>query len=75
MYAALFVMLLMNYLVPLRKLLAAVPVLRYISSSFLVFSPIFLANLIFAQTFKGEEGTAATALGANITGPLFGGMC
>lgn len=74
LYVALFAVLLLNYLLPFEKLLTGNPAMRYILSSLMVFSPIFLANLIFAQTFKEEEGTAAIALASNILGSLFGGM-
>ena len=75
LYAALFVVLLLNFVVPLEALLAENPLLRFLLSSLMIFSPIFLANLIFAQTFKEEEGTASISLAANILGSLFGGMC
>jgi hypothetical protein len=74
LYAALFVVLLLNLIVPLDALLAENPLLRFALSSLMIFSPIFLANLIFAQTFKGEEGAATVPLAANILGSLFGGM-
>jgi hypothetical protein len=74
MYAALFVILLLNFIVPLEALLAENPLLRFFLSSLMIFSPIFLANLIFAQTFKEEEGAATVSLAANILGSLFGGM-
>jgi len=74
LYAALFVVLLLNFIVPLEALLAGNPLLRFVLSSLMIFSPIFLANLIFAQTFKEEEGAATVSLASNILGSLFGGM-
>jgi hypothetical protein len=74
LYAALFVILLLNFIVPLEALLAENPLLRFALSSLMIFSPIFIANLIFAQTFKGEEGAATVSLASNILGSLFGGM-
>jgi hypothetical protein len=74
LYAALFAILLLNYALPLEILLAGNPLLRFTLSSLLIFSPIFIANLIFAQTFKEEEGAAAVSLASNILGSLFGGM-
>ena len=74
LYAALFVILLLNFIVPLEALLAENPLLRFLLSSLMIFSPVFIANLIFAQTFKGEEGAAAVSLASNILGSLFGGM-
>jgi hypothetical protein len=74
LYVMLFAVLALNYLLPLDRLLAGSAVLRFVGPSLLLFSPIFLANLIFAQTFKGEEGAAAVALASNTLGSLFGGM-
>ena len=74
LYVMLFAILALNYVLPLDRLLAGSAVLRFVGSSLLLFSPIFLANLIFAQTFKGEEGAAAVALASNTLGSLFGGM-
>ncbi|HEX7503299.1 MAG TPA: spermidine synthase, partial [Acidobacteriota bacterium] len=74
LYAALFIILLLNFAVPLESLLAENPLLRFSLSSLMIFSPVFLANMIFAQTFKAEEGTAAVSLASNILGSLFGGM-
>lgn len=74
LYAGLFVILLINYLLPLENLLSGNLLIRYSVSSVLLFTPIFLANLIFAQTFKTEEGTSTIALASNILGALIGGM-
>jgi hypothetical protein len=74
LYAALFIILLLNFVVPLESLLAENPLLRFSLSSLMIFSPVFLANMIFAQTFKAEAGTAAVSLASNILGSLFGGM-
>ncbi|MBW2261407.1 MAG: spermidine synthase [Deltaproteobacteria bacterium] len=75
LYVALFGVLLLNYVIPLEILAGSNPVVRYLLSSLLLFSPIFLANLIFTQTFREEEGVAAVALASNIIGSLLGGMC
>ncbi|MDQ7823132.1 MAG: hypothetical protein RDV48_10095 [Candidatus Eremiobacteraeota bacterium] len=74
LYAVLFGILLLNYLLPLESLLSGNPVLRYILSSLMLFSPIFFANLIFTSTFREETGTAVVALASNILGSFFGGM-
>ncbi|MFC1848931.1 spermidine synthase [candidate division CSSED10-310 bacterium] len=73
LYALLFGMLAVNFFLPLENLLAGNPVVRYFLSSLLLFSPIFLANLIFTQTFR-EEGDAAISLAFNILGAVMGGM-
>jgi hypothetical protein len=75
LYVSLFGILALNYAIPLEMLSGSHPVVRYVLSSVLLFSPIFLANLIFTQTFRDEEGVAAVALASNILGSLMGGMC
>jgi hypothetical protein len=74
LYAALFIILLLNYVIPLESLLTENPLLRFTISSLMIFSPIFIANLIFAQTFKSEDSAATVSLASNILGSLFGGM-
>ena len=74
LYAALFIILVLNFIIPLETLLTENSLLRFFLSSLMIFSPIFLANLIFTQTFKAEEGTATVSLASNILGSLFGGM-
>lgn len=74
LYLPLFGIIALNYLLPLETLLAGNATLRYIFSSLLLFSPIFIANLIFTQTFREEEGTAAAALASNVLGSFLGGI-
>jgi hypothetical protein len=74
LYSVLFIILALNYVIPLETLITENSLLRFFLSSLMIFSPIFIANLIFTQTFREEEGTATVSLAANILGSLFGGM-
>jgi SAM-dependent methyltransferase len=56
-----------------RALLALDPAWRFIASIGVYFSPIFLANLVFAQRFAIAEDSTA-AFGANLLGAMVGGV-
>jgi hypothetical protein len=74
-YGALFGILLLNYWLPADALLAiGSETARYVAASVLAFSPIPIANIIFAQAFRQSE-KADQAFGANLLGILVGGMC
>src|SRR5205823_772872 len=72
-YALLFGMLLLNFLLPPEALLFDNPALRYLSASFLAFAPVFLANVIFSNSFRDSE-TADVAFASNLLGIMVGGM-
>jgi tRNA1(Val) A37 N6-methylase TrmN6 len=46
--------------------------LRYLAAAGLIFSPIFLANLIFSSTFAGSDN-ADVSFGWNLMGAMLGG--
>jgi hypothetical protein len=71
-YLLLLGALLLNILVPPEALLLGNPLLRYVLASVLVFSPIFLANIIFTNSFRDSE-TADIAFASNLLGMLVGG--
>jgi len=48
--------------------------LRYASASIVAFLPVFLANLVFAGSFKGTGPTADVAFASNLIGIMLGGM-
>jgi spermidine synthase len=75
LYASLFALLLFNYFVPARTLLAvpAAP-LRYLLASLLTFGPVFLANLVFSHSFR-ESPSADVAFASNLLGAMAGGGC
>ena len=49
------------------------PALRYISASVLAFAPVFLANVIFSNSFRESEA-ADVAFASNLLGIMVGGM-
>ncbi|MBJ79950.1 MAG: spermidine synthase [Myxococcales bacterium] len=74
-FAALFIALGLNLIIPLENLLSIESLwLRYLLSSTLIFSPIFFANLIFGFLFKDSQ-ESTEAFGWNILGAMFGGTC
>lgn len=72
LYLALFVSLGITLVVPAGWLLPLPYGLRLIVAVVLAFTPLFLANLVFAQRFRGV-GTSTTAFGANLLGAMLGG--
>jgi hypothetical protein len=75
LYAVLVAALVIAYLVPQDAFLSIdnVP-LRYASASIVAFLPVFLANLVFAGSFKGTGPTADVAFASNLIGIMLGGM-
>jgi len=71
-YLLLFGVLLLNILVPPGALLLSNPILRYILASVLAFAPVFLANIIFTNSFRDSE-TADIAFASNLLGIMVGG--
>ena len=65
--------LLAAWLVDPRILLGLPVVPRFVAATALAFGPVFVANLIFAQRFKGV-GSSTVALGANVLGAMVGGV-
>jgi hypothetical protein len=74
LYALLVAALLLAYLLPTDSLLN-VPnaVLRYGLASVVAFLPVFVANLLFAGSFK-QAGAADVAFASNLLGIMAGGM-
>jgi hypothetical protein len=73
LYAALLVSLGVAWLVPLSSLLSLDPTARFAAAVLLTFTPVFLANLIFAQRFR-DVGSSTAAFGANLLGAMVGGL-
>ncbi len=71
-YLLLFGVLLLNILLPPDALLLSNPILRYILASILAFAPVFLANIIFTNSFRDSE-TADIAFASNLLGIMVGG--
>jgi SAM-dependent methyltransferase len=75
LYAVLVGALLLAYLVPQDAFLSIDNLaLRYASASIVAFLPVFLANLVFAGSFKGTGPSADVAFASNLIGIMLGGM-
>jgi hypothetical protein len=72
-YALLFGMLVLNLLLRPETLLLENVVVRYVVASFLTFAPVFLANVIFSNSFRDSE-LADVAFASNLLGIMVGGM-
>jgi spermine/spermidine synthase len=70
-YLLLFGILILNILLPPEALLLNNPVIRYILASALAFAPVFLANIIFTNSFRDSE-TADIAFASNLLGIMVG---
>jgi hypothetical protein len=71
-YLLLFGLLVVNLLVPPEALLLGNPILRYLLASTLTFAPVFLANIIFANSFRDSQD-ADVAFASNLLGIMVGG--
>ena len=71
-YLLLFGVLLLNILLSPDALLLSNPILRYMLASVLAFTPVFLANIIFTNSFRDSE-TADIAFASNLLGIMVGG--
>ena len=72
-YLLLFGMLALNLVVRPETLLFANVFARYLVASVLAFAPVFLANVIFSNSFRDTE-TADIAFASNLLGIMTGGM-
>jgi SAM-dependent methyltransferase len=72
-YAAIFVALALNALLPPTALLLDPPWLRYGLAAALVFAPIFFANVAFSFSFR-DSRAADMAFASNIVGAMVGGV-
>lgn len=75
LYVVLVAALLLAYFIPQQAFLSiSVLPLRYALASLVAFLPVFIANLVFAGSFKGTGPTADVAFAANLIGIMLGGM-
>ncbi|MDQ6623115.1 MAG: spermidine synthase [Verrucomicrobiota bacterium] len=72
-YLLLFAALALNLLVRPEALLIGNQALRYLLASTLIFAPVFLANVIFSNSFRETE-VADIAFASNLLGLMAGGM-
>ena len=73
LYAALAAALAAAFLVPPSVLLELSLAPRFVAAIALAFTPIFLANLIFARRFR-DVAASTIAFGANLLGAMVGGL-
>jgi SAM-dependent methyltransferase len=75
LYGLLVAALVVAYVVPQDAFLSIdVLPLRYALASIVAFLPVFLANLVFAGSFKGTGPSADVAFASNLIGIMLGGM-
>jgi SAM-dependent methyltransferase len=72
-YLLLFGMLGLNLMVRPETLLLQNAIARYVIASSLIFAPVFLANVIFSNSFRDTE-LADVAFASNLLGIMVGGM-
>jgi hypothetical protein len=72
-YTLLFAMLALNLAIRPETLLLQNVFARYLIASFLAFAPVFLANIIFSNSFRDTE-SADIAFASNLLGIMLGGM-
>jgi spermine/spermidine synthase len=71
-YVLLFGILILNILLPPETLLLGNLAARYILASVLAFAPVFLANIIFTNSFRDTEASDI-AFASNLLGIIVGG--
>ncbi|HEY7023347.1 MAG TPA: hypothetical protein VH371_00120 [Candidatus Limnocylindrales bacterium] len=71
-YIALFVSIVIAYLIPPESLIFDPAWLRYLVAVALAFAPIFFANLVFSYSFR-DTTTADMSFASNLLGSVFGG--
>ena len=73
LYSLLFATLAVAWAVPPSWLLSLDGPIRFGAAIALAFTPVFVANLIFAQRFK-DTASSTTAFGVNLLGAMLGGV-
>ncbi len=73
LYALLFVALAIAWVVPQSALLGLATPVRFVTATLLAFTPIFIANIVFAQRFR-DTASSTAAFGANLLGAMIGGI-
>jgi hypothetical protein len=72
LYAALLASIGVAWLLPADSLLLDPPELRYVLAAAIAFAPVFLANLVFTESFRETAG-ADMAFASNLLGAMVGG--
>ncbi|MBI3921155.1 MAG: hypothetical protein HY318_07035 [Armatimonadetes bacterium] len=74
LYTLLIAALLANYALPAQSFLGLAGIARLILSPVVIFLPILLAALVFANSFRVSQQPSAD-IGWNIAGVMIGGLC
>ena len=72
LYVALFGSLGVLWLVPTGAMLGLAAPARFVVAVLVAFTPVLLANVVFAQRFK-DTASSTTAFGTNLLGAIIGG--
>jgi hypothetical protein len=72
LYIALFASIAVAFLIPPESLLLDPPILRYAIAAVVAFAPVFLANLVFTNSFR-DTTTADMSFASNLLGAMVGG--
>lgn len=73
LYAGLLLALAVAWLIPPQALLQLDMAPRFVAATVIWFTPIFMANLVFARRFR-NVGESNVAFGANLLGAMVGGV-
>jgi len=73
LYGLLLLSLMIAWIIPMSALLSYAPIIRFILATLITFTPILIANLIFAERFS-DIAMSTQALGANLIGAVVGGL-
>jgi hypothetical protein len=73
LYLPLFAAVVLAWAVPPESLLGLGPVPRFAAAVALGFTPVFIANLVFADRFR-DVGASGIAFGTNLLGAIVGGV-
>jgi hypothetical protein len=73
LYGSLLIAVAVAWLVPVHALLALDTAPRFVVATMISFTPIFIANLVFAERFRSVE-SSNVAFGANLLGAMVGGV-
>jgi hypothetical protein len=73
LYLALAAGLTLAWVVSPEQLLSLSVVPRFLAATAVAFAPVFVANLIFGERFRGV-GSSVVAFGANLLGAMVGGL-
>ncbi len=73
LYGLLFAAIAVAWIVPQSSLLSLALPVRFVAATLLAFTPIFIANIVFAQRFR-DTASSTAAFGANLLGAMVGGI-